>query len=148
MQASTIIAQLGTENGMPRAALLAAGRQRQEMAPVFAAEIEKRLSIASASEESSGALFFIFHLLGSWRETQAYPALARLLRMPEEEIGEILGDAATETCHKVIAAVFDGDPRPIYDIVLDAQACEWVRCSMCEALAMLVWQAPAGSRGG
>ncbi len=140
MHVSAIVAQLGAGGGLPRAALLAARMQRREMAPHFTAEIEKYLSRAVDGETSPGALFFMFHLLGSWRETRAYPALARLLRMPEGEIDEVLGNAMTETCHRVIAAVFDGNPQPIYDIVLDAQASEWVRSAMCEALAILVWQ--------
>jgi hypothetical protein len=39
-----------------------------------------------------------------------------------------------------MTAVFDGDPQPIYDIILDAEADEYVRSRMCEALAMLVLQ--------
>jgi hypothetical protein len=110
------------------------------MAPLFVSEIERYLSSSSRNRPSTGALFFMFHLLGSWRETQAYPVLTRLLHRPEEEVEGILGDGTTETCHRVIAAVFNGDPQPIYDIVLDPKACEYVRSSVCEALAMLVWE--------
>jgi hypothetical protein len=140
MDVSAIINQLDSGAGLPRAALLAAGRQQQEMAPVFAGEIEKYLSSASGESSSSDALFFMVHLLGSWRETKAYRPLARLLRRPEEELDAIFGDGLTETCHRVMAAVFDGDPQPIYDIILDPTAFEFIRSSMCETLAMLVWQ--------
>jgi Protein of unknown function (DUF1186)/SEC-C motif len=37
-----------------------------------------------------------------------------------------------------MAAVFDGDPQPIYDIILDRNAEQFVRSRMCETLAMLV----------
>jgi hypothetical protein len=53
----------------------------------------------------------MFHLLGEWRETSAYPVLARLLRLPGEDMDEILGDAVTKTSHRVMAAVFDGGQR-------------------------------------
>jgi hypothetical protein len=36
------------------------------------------------------------------------------------------------TTHRVMAAVFDGDPQPIYDIILDPAADEFVRSRMCE----------------
>ena len=37
-----------------------------------------------------------------------------------------------------MAAVFDGDPQPLYDIILDPKAEEFVRSRMCETVAMLV----------
>jgi hypothetical protein len=36
-----------------------------------------------------------------------------------------------------MAAVFDGDPQPLYDVILEPEADEFVRCRMCEALAMV-----------
>jgi hypothetical protein len=36
-----------------------------------------------------------------------------------------------------MAAVFDGDPEPLYQIILDPNADEYLRASMCEALAMV-----------
>jgi hypothetical protein len=36
-----------------------------------------------------------------------------------------------------MAAVFDGDPEPLYDIILDPNAEEFIRAGMCEALAMV-----------
>ncbi len=83
-------------------------------------------------------LFFIFHLLGEWRDKAAYRPLARLLRCPEHELNAILGDGITSTSHRVMAAVFDGDPQPLYEIILDPHAEQFVRSRMCETLAMLV----------
>ena len=37
-----------------------------------------------------------------------------------------------------MAAVFDGDPQPLYEIILDPNAEQFVRSRMCETLAMLV----------
>jgi len=39
-----------------------------------------------------------------------------------------------------MAAVFDGDPQPLYEIVLDSMADQFIRSRMCEVLAMLVLQ--------
>jgi hypothetical protein len=36
-----------------------------------------------------------------------------------------------------MASVFDGDPEPLYDIILDPNAEEFIRAGMCEALAMV-----------
>ncbi|MQA93009.1 MAG: DUF1186 domain-containing protein, partial [Gemmatimonas sp.] len=37
----------------------------------------------------------------------------------------------------VMAAVFDGNPQPLYDVILAPEADEFVRSRMCEALAMV-----------
>jgi hypothetical protein len=82
-------------------------------------------------------LFFIFHLHGEWREKAAYRPLARLLRLPSNEVDTIFGDGITTTNHRVMAAVFDGDPEPLFEIMLDPKADEFIRAGMCEALAMV-----------
>jgi hypothetical protein len=103
--------------------------------------VRLRTGVAADSAEQEGrALFFIFHLLGDWRETSAYRCLARLLRCPSEHINAPLGWSITETSHRVMAAVYDGDPHPIYDIILDANADEFARARMCDAIALLVLQ--------
>jgi len=48
------------------------------------------------------ALFFIFHLLGEWREKSAYRSLAAFLRLPRDVLETILGDCITETTHRVM----------------------------------------------
>src|SRR5262249_55572743 len=61
--------------------------------------------------------------------------LARFLRCADVEY--VLGDATTETSQRVMAAVFDGDPQPLYDVILDAEADEFIRARMCDAVAMV-----------
>jgi hypothetical protein len=82
-------------------------------------------------------LFFIFHLLGEWRQKAAYRPLARLLRLPRRDVDAIFGDGITTTSHRVMTSVFDGDPEPLYDIILDPNAEQFIRAGMCEALAMI-----------
>jgi len=65
-------------------------------------------------------------------EVSAYRALARLLRCPPDDVdAAIKANAITMTTHRVMAAVFDGDPHPIYNIILDENADEFVRSRMC-----------------
>ena len=138
MDARAIIAELDRPNGLPRDALAAATRQREKMVPLFIEEIERYIAAAPSERKHPDALFFMFHLLGEWRETEAYPTLARFLRLPEEELDRILDDAITATSNRVMISVFDGDPEPLYDIILDAGAHPLIRSRMCEALATLV----------
>lgn len=139
MTPDDILRHLARDDGLPREALRAAAEQRAQMVPLFLAQIEEYLAAtAGQREQKSRALFFIFHLLGEWREKSAYRPLARLLQVPPAELDPILGDGTTSTSHRVMAAVCDGDPQPLFDVILDAQADEYVRSRMCEALAMLV----------
>jgi hypothetical protein len=138
MDVAEILDQLTHAEGLPKAALQAASAQRIEMVPVFVREIDSYPALDSADRAKPTPLFFIFHLLGEWRERTAYRPLAHLLRCPAHEVDAILGDAITSTTHRVMAAVFDGDPQPLYEIILDPNAERFVRSRMCEALAMVV----------
>ena len=120
---------------MPIEAMRAATADRARVTPLLLDAIDR---YDPKNEEEDNALFIAFHLLGQWREKSAYRVLARFLRRPDIET--VLGDATTETSHKIIANVFDGDPQPIYDIIHDAEADEFVRSRMFDALVMLVLQ--------
>jgi len=137
MEPSEILHTLTHGDGLPRAALRACSERRGEMLPLFIEEIERFQAAPTAEAATPSPLFFIFHLLGEWRETSAYRPLARLLRCPPADLDAIFGYGLVETSHRVMAAVFDGDPQPIFGIILDPQADEFVRSRMCEALAMV-----------
>ncbi len=137
MDAQAILHELAHAAGLPREALKAASAQRGEMVPLFLEEIETCLALEPAARAKPTPLFFVFHLLGEWREKAAYRPLARLLKLPGREVDAIFGDGITTTSHRVMAAVFDGNPEPLYDIILDPNAEEFIRAGMCEALAVI-----------
>jgi hypothetical protein len=137
MDASRILDELAESTLVPRAAILAAEADRQSVLPVFLQAIEDQLAVGAAIPTGRSPILLIFHLLGEWREKLAYRQLLRLLRLPPGHLDRLLGDALTETAHRVIAAVFDGDPEPLYDLILDIQADEYARSRMCEVVAML-----------
>jgi hypothetical protein len=131
-----VIEELSFPEGLPVEAIRAAQADRDAMVPVFLRTIDDFLSLEGSGDPY--ALFFMFHLLGEWREKSAYWPLAVLLRLPPEVVDTILGEAITETTHRVMAAVFDGDPEPLYEIIRDPEADEFVRAKMCQVIAMLV----------
>jgi hypothetical protein len=137
MDAGQILHELTYSEGLPKEALKAASAQRVEMLPLFVEEIETYLALEPVARAKPTPLFFIFHLLGEWREKAAYRPLARLLSLPGNEVDAIFGDSITTTSHRVMAGLFDGDPQPLYDIILDPNADEYLRASMIEALAMV-----------
>jgi hypothetical protein len=135
MEPSQIIHALTNSKRLPVEAIRAAGANRAAMVPIFIGEIERYLAGAADDQSESNLLLFIFHMLGSWREKSAYRVLVRLLRDPD--IYDVLGDAVTETSHQILAAVFDGDPYPLYELILDEGADQYVRAQMCLTVAMV-----------
>jgi hypothetical protein len=136
MDASQILRELNKKDGFPLEAIRAAQANRDAMVPVFLQCIDECLTAGGASSNWS-ALFFAFHLLGEWREKSAYRPLAKLLRLPEDAIDAILGGATTETVHRVMAGVFDGGPGPLYEVIRDSNADQYIRARMCHALAVV-----------
>jgi hypothetical protein len=130
-----ILDQLGSGEGLPTEAIRAATANRATVTPLLLDAID-RCEPKSRVEENG--LFMAFHLLGQWQEKSAYRTIARFLRRPD--IGLILDDATTVTSHRVLASVFDGDPRPIYDIIRDPEADEFVRGRAFDALVILVFR--------
>lgn len=141
-----ILHQLALTHGktLPRDLLAAASQRRDEMIPLFIDAIEAFLAAGPERAQRETPLFFAFHLLGEWRATPAYRPLARLLRVPSDDLDAALGDAITETIDRVMAAVFDGDTNPLHDIILDAEADEFCRSRMFRALLILVREGRLG----
>ncbi len=127
-----IIRRLNVPDRIPVEAIHAAEADRPAAAAAFLDAIERYLS-PDRDPVPSDALFFMFHLLGEWREKSAYRPLARLLHRPQEKtFGDLI-----ETSHRVMAAVFDGAPEPLYEIILDPSVDEFVRSRMLETIAMV-----------
>ncbi len=138
MDISEILHQLNHVERLPEAAIRAANERRPEVVPAFLEVLERYLAADPDTREAPSSLFIIFHMLGDYREKSAYRALARLLAIDEPDIDEVLGDAITETSHRVMAAVFDGDPTPLHEIIESEHADQNVRARMFETLVMLV----------
>jgi hypothetical protein len=72
MDATKILDQLTHAESLAKAALEAASAQLAEMLSIFLYEIDSYLSLTADDRAKPSPLFFIFHLLGEWREKAAY----------------------------------------------------------------------------
>jgi hypothetical protein len=136
MDVTQILGELATSDRVPVEAIEAARSDGATLAPAFVRLIEQFVA-GDELPEHVGALFVAFHLLGEWREKTAYRPIAALLRLPQHELEDVLGEAVDRNSHRVMAAVFDRDPMPVYDIIRDPEADEAARSRMLEALAMV-----------
>ncbi|WP_036310465.1 DUF1186 domain-containing protein [Methylosinus sp. LW3] len=125
---------------VPEDAIEEACRRRDEMLPLFLVEIEKFLS-ASPRERlrKPTPVHLILFVLGEWGDQRAYRPLARLIRCPQFTEHHGFGTVFDDVGHRVIAAVYDGDPEPLFEAARDPKADRLARhYILCNALAMLV----------
>jgi hypothetical protein len=131
-----ILQALNERGRLPVEAIREARAKREVIVPLVLQEIDELIATGSTGI-GEDALFLAFHLLGEWRETAAYRPLANLLRLPNDALESVLGDAKTVTAHRVMAAVFDGDTAPLHAIIREEAADEFIRSGMLHTLVML-----------
>ncbi|MDG1116798.1 MAG: DUF1186 domain-containing protein [Flavimaricola sp.] len=139
MTPDEIMRDLERHDIFPKAAMAAAGQDRETMVPVFL-ELVDRLGSQKRpemQEEAITALIPIFHMLGEFREPRAYRPLLKLMRQPTTTLDYLLGDAITETGFRVIAGTFDGDLKPLFEFIEDESADAYARSSMLDALVLI-----------
>jgi hypothetical protein len=129
---------------LPEAALREASARRDELVDRFVTEVERWTADVDVDPDEPSPVFFLVHLLGSWREPRAYDLLCRVLRSDPDRLEAALGDASTTTIPRIIVMLFDGDLAPLLGVVEDDDADEFARSSMLEALVALVMLGKVG----
>ncbi|HZA67576.1 MAG TPA: hypothetical protein VE592_11535, partial [Geminicoccaceae bacterium] len=71
MEPRAILYRLAHAEALPEDAIRAAREQREEVGPMFVDLVERYLAGEARARELEEALFFVFHLVGEWRETSA-----------------------------------------------------------------------------
>ncbi len=78
-------------------------------------------------------------LLAKFREIRAYRPLINILRSNNGIPFDLFGDSVIEDMHSILACVFDGDLKPIEELIEDRTADEYARgCAGLGALSALV----------
>ena len=139
MTPDEILSELARKDIFPKDAMAAARAQRDVMAPIFVALLDRlsKQRAAAMRDDDLFALIPVVYLLGEWRETRAYQPLLRLMRRSTKTIDLTLGDAVTESGFRLIAGTFDGDLEPLFDAVMDLGADDFARGAMMSGLVMI-----------
>ena len=137
MQIDQIVEDFAIRNRMPEEAIRAATDQADIVVPAFIDYIENCPAHGPFDAGEETTVFLMFHVLGSLRAKAAYRPLARLVNRNDADLDWFIGyDAIFETSHRVIAPLVDGDPKPLYDVIENRDAGEFIRAAMLRALAM------------
>ena len=106
--------------------------------PAFISLLTKAANGEPIDDEEASALFLIIHLLAEMKVTDTFVPLIRLIQRDMDTIDKILGDAMTETSHKVIISVFDGNVGALYEVMNNPAAYEFARNSAFRAWTYFV----------
>lgn len=114
MTPSEIMRDLARDDFFPKAAMAAAGEQRDAMTPIFLEMVARigRQNVSSMRGADLMALIPVFYLLGEWRVTDAYRPLLHMLRRPTKTIDHTLGDAVTGSVFALSRALLMANCSP------------------------------------
>ncbi len=115
----------------------------QGASPAFIEYIEAAADANDVGRVSEfEATYWLCCLCAEWRETRAYRPMSRLLRCRPHFVDDLLGDAITEDCPRLMASVFDGDLSVLLEIIRDETAEEFIRSGMFGALTIIGLREP------
>ncbi|KAA0122615.1 DUF1186 domain-containing protein [Methylobacterium sp. P1-11] len=132
-----LIDDLAAAEYRPKAALREALKHPAAVAEATLPLLEAAADGRELAPEETNLLFWGLHVLAHARDTRALAPLLRLLRHDEETLDAILGDAVTATLARVVASLFDGDPQPLFRLILDSTADDYVRMALLSACTFL-----------
>ena len=132
-----LIDDLAAAEYRPKAALREALKHPAAVAEATLPLLEAAADGRELAPEETNLLFWGLHVLAHAWDTRALAPLLRLLRHDEETLDAILGDAVTATLARVVASLFDGDPQPLFRLILDSTADDYVRMALLSACTFL-----------
>lgn len=116
--------------------------QRDEVIPELLLVLEEIAGPETAAElDADGdymAHLYAMFLLSQFRETRAYPLMARIAQLPSELLDSLLGDIITEDYGRFLASTCDGNLEGFQSIIENPDANEWVRGAALSGLVTLV----------
>ena len=142
MTPDLIMHELGRDDIFPKAAMAAAGKNREAMVPLFNSLLT-RLGSQTTSEFSDAdliALIPVAHLLAEWREARAYRAFLGLMRRPLEALDHF-GDTVAVS-YRIAAGLFDGDPSPFFEAIEDKGAWASAQSNLFAGLLLIAQEHP------
>jgi len=137
MDLETAIQAFGSAgHDLPREAMQWTLDHWEEVAPDLLGMLERLVSGADRSDETTSAAFFILPLAGEKQDRRVFPLLCRLA-LDGEALEAVLGDGVTTTLTQILISTYDGDLDALKGVIEAAEADEDVRAEALQALAYL-----------
>lgn len=130
---------VATEKRLPVLAIGMCLLRMEEAARPLRALVARAANGEALSDDEVTLLFRGLYILGGARDTEVCQDLLRLLRRPEAELDDLLGDVLTESMACIVAGVFDGDVEALLGMVSDRSIDQFVREQILCAATFLTW---------
>ncbi len=125
-------------DGFPEAAIKSALKKQYEIIPILLNLLD---DVINRYESIEGFYFGHLHalyLLARFREKQAFHRAIRIMNLPNEWPGYLLGDTITEDLHNIVASLYDGDLASLHAIIEKSEVDTWSRNAALKTLSVLV----------
>ncbi len=131
---------LATEGRTPVLALGHCVLRIGESGPILRELVAKAAEGTTLTDAEELLLFRGLYILGGARDPLTFKPLLRLLRLPDEQLGDLLGDCITEALSRIVAGVFDDDADTLMNAIADPSIDEFVRNALFGAATYLTWE--------
>jgi hypothetical protein len=142
MNIDAILKQLETyEKGQfPRDALQAAIDQQEQITPALLDALQPAEDTARRLIEQHDYMLPIYamFLLAQFREQRAYPLIADLFAVEDDELEPTMGDFVTEDLGRILASVSHGDMSRMQQLVENPNLDEYIRSAALTGMMTLV----------
>ena len=118
---------VATERKLPSLAVGICTLRIEDAAPKLRACWTGQRTARSLSDDEGLLLFRRIHIPGAARDSQACRPILRSLRLPFQDLDDLLGDAVTERMAKIVAGVFDGDTDALFALMIDSSIDGFIR---------------------
>ncbi|MDJ0703417.1 MAG: DUF1186 domain-containing protein [Leptolyngbyaceae cyanobacterium MO_188.B28] len=144
MELTEIISALeeNTSRKFPRLVVEDAIAQQEAITPLLLKALEDaKTNIEEIDDKPSYFLHvYALYLLAQFREPKAYPLVVDFFSIPGEITLDVTGDLVTENLGRILASVYDGDLKPIKQLIENSAVNEYVRGAAVNSLLTLVAQ--------
>lgn len=113
---------------------------QQEATPYLIQELKNVIQRHSRTGNYYVAHIHALLLLSQFEEKKAYPLFIELLNLPIGSIDHLLGDLFTETTPKIITSLYDGNPEPLFAILINRNADDILRLVIGSCFSALLYQ--------
>jgi hypothetical protein len=141
MELAHILEELAYDLGeLPREAIEAAIAKRAQITPYLLeilADAIKRIDEIIEDDNYQGHLYAMY-LLAQFREERAFPYIVQLFSFPGDIPHSIAGDVLTEDLSRILASVCGKETAPLFTLIENPSANEYVRAACQTCLVILV----------
>ena len=125
---------------LPKEAITEALKHKEEVIPKLLEMLvytKNNLDKIYYEEDEFFGYTYAYFLLAEFREQKAFPYLIDLLYKDEEIIDYIIGDDFPGYVPRLLASMYNGNDKALFDIIENNQINEFVRCSTLQTFAIL-----------